>query len=388
MVACAGTLAGRVTETNSNLRDGSETPGPRRGLVRDARLDTFRGLALVVMTGAHLPFPLYLGFHGWLGFATFTQVFIFLSGLVAGLVYAHRADEMSASQVWTKALRRSAWIWSMHVVVIALFTGYALLLHAAGSQALPFDSRFLVSRPGLGVALAAAMIYLPGYTNILPMYVFFVALLPATVLALRRGRWIAVLGTSLAVWLAAHLGLRDAIDRSLDDVIAHDLGFYDVFAWQFLFVGGVAVGVAWTRGILTRWRGPAWALIAALLVHAALVLVRHGVAPDGPVIEWLWSWSSRSKLGVLQLLDFGLVLVVTSWVARHHPRCVTWRWLALIGRHSMAVFLFHLIIVYLLAPLRIPQLPLQLVISALALASLTLPAWAVERRRARLNSPG
>jgi hypothetical protein len=54
---------------------------------RDVRIDSLRVLALCVITLTHLKFPALLWAWNALGHMSFAEVFVFISGLVSGIVY-------------------------------------------------------------------------------------------------------------------------------------------------------------------------------------------------------------------------------------------------------------------------------------------------------------
>ncbi len=347
---------------------------------RDGRLDSLRGLSLVVMTAVHLPYSTHGWFSGWLGLATFAHVFVFLSGFVAGMVYEHRTPQMTSADVWRKALQRAAWIWVAHVAVTIFVAGYVLFLHGIGASFTPTGTEFMRVRPVLGLALAAAMIYLPGYTHILAMYVFFVAVLAPTVIGLRRGRMWIVLAVSAALWAAAQLGVRDAFDAVLREHVHTRLGHYDVLGWQFLFVGGVVLGALRRRGNLDRFRVSLPLAIPLVAIHAVLTAIRHDWRPDSELSVVVLRFASNAEFGPLRLLDFAIVAVLGAEVMRRRPRATSVGFLALLGRHSMAVFIYHLVLVYTITPITVPA-GIHVPATAAALASLALPAYWSERRR-------
>ena len=88
-------------------------------LIRDPRLDTLRGLMLVMITINHLGSPLSLYTYQPFGFYSAAEGFVFLSGVVAGLVYAHYA-QFGKGSLWKKAFIRARDIYVVHILLVTL----------------------------------------------------------------------------------------------------------------------------------------------------------------------------------------------------------------------------------------------------------------------------
>ncbi len=332
------------------------------------------------MTAVHLPYSTHPWFSGWLGLATFAHVFVFLSGFVAGMVYEHRAPEMTDADVWRKTLRRAGGIWVANVVVTALMAVYLTSLDRVGVSYTPYGAQFLHARPVLGVGLAAAMIYLPGYTHILAMYVFFVATLAPAVIGIRRRRTWLVLGASVALWGAAQAGLRDVFESELQKHVHTRLGHFDVLGWQLLFIAGVVLGALRQRGALKAIRVSLPVAIPTLAVHAVLTAIRHGWRPDSELSIVVHQVADNNVLGPLRVFDFALVAMLGADLMRRWPRATSIGALSLLGRHSMAVFIYHIVLVYAVTPFTLPAW-FHVPATVAALTSLALPAYWAERRR-------
>src|SRR6266850_5514249 len=67
---------------------------------RDRRLDALRGLMLVIITIDHLPSAFAAFTYQSLGFVSAAEGFVFLSGYVAGMVYAPFAVNGCWKELW------------------------------------------------------------------------------------------------------------------------------------------------------------------------------------------------------------------------------------------------------------------------------------------------
>jgi hypothetical protein len=125
-------------------------------------------------------------------------------------------------------------------------------------------------------------------------------------------------------------------------------GAFDVFGWQAIFVAGCYVG--WRRSNdrdvfpwLTR---PVFLALAAITV--VLFIQRHWGPVLGP--QDLWGATNLGRLGWLRLINTAVFALTVYGVARVYGREMRNRWLALLGAHSLQVFCFHALVLYLLYP--------------------------------------
>lgn len=357
---------------------------------RDVRLDALRGLLLVIMTINHAV-PLGAYTFQTFGYVSSLEGFLYLSGIVAGIVYSRPSSV--ARGPWRRVSKRVLAIYGYHVV------GFAVLLAAA--HVVPAVTTLLIGywrQPGWLGPLAespwealvrlGSLTYQPTYFHVLPLYMLLVLCIPAAVQAARRGyAWLA-LAASFSLWLAVQCGLDLGVEQLLDDREAGALGNFNVLSWQFVFTVGVVAG-CWChrhRGAGTRLVGTR--LFALALPVAILLLVaKHLHAyPD----QQLSYWVSITDLGAVRLVNFGALACVVAYLAGRRPAWFRNRWLALLGRHSIKVFTYHVVIVYLLLPFSWRPGGLgKLALAALVVASLTLPARLAERldRRRRERLP-
>ncbi|HZQ45857.1 MAG TPA: OpgC domain-containing protein, partial [Verrucomicrobiae bacterium] len=216
---------------------------------RDARLDGLRGLLLVIMTGVHVPSPLSHWLQEPFGFTSAAEGFLFLGAVLAGRVYGAIYGEsgfaVMARRVWDRARR----VYAVHLLVltIALFVAW----HFAGSLP-PLADQFhdSVARPAESMALTPLLLHQPPLFDILPLYVVFLWGTPWLLAMARRHGWLWVLAVSAFAWLTAQLEARRLGDFSA--VVHLRLGSFNILAWQFLWVAGLALGETMLRGALAR----------------------------------------------------------------------------------------------------------------------------------------
>jgi hypothetical protein len=311
----------------SSLKGG---PAPSN---RDLRFDSLRGLMIISMTVNHLPTSLRAFTDETLGIFSSAEGFVFLSGILIGLVYTRRLRRDGPAGLQQAVVQRATRIYAWHVTAFLtalLAVQFCSWLSGFCSWASP---PLFYAHPWLAAVLGSAMLYQPGLLDILPMYCFFVLLVPPVLNALEAGRRWRVLGLSFLAWFIVQW--VPPIDGA--PLYPVHLGSFNIFAWQFLFIAGVVIGQV--RQTDPR---PQLSFQPLLLLGAAAVAVYgYGIQrlhwrPDCP--EWLFGiLLNKPNLGALRLADFGMVAYLVGAIGGRWPQLVTWRPLAFLGQHSLVV---------------------------------------------------
>jgi hypothetical protein len=312
-----------------------------RPSARDLRFDTLRGLFLVCMTINHLPTEMRTFTDQPLGIFSAAEGFVFLSGLIAGWVYTRKFRESGREGLWTASANRAKSIYRWHVgALLAAFVLVQLTERALGFCS-PTVPRLFFEHPVESLGLGVSLLYQPGLLDLLPMYCAFVMLLPVVIRNLEAGRKWLVLGSSGAVWLAVQWA--PPVDGA--PLYPINTGSFNLLAWQFLFVAGVTIGHARISGSQQVVRPNP--LIAAL---AAVVAV-YGFGLHH--CQWPRLWPdhafgmllNKPALGLFRVADFGCVAYLVGIFGALVPQALTWRPLALLGRHSLAVVAAQTVVV-------------------------------------------
>ena len=107
------------------------------------------------------------------GFVSTAEGFVFLSGLVAGLVYTRRAARVSPAELRAHAVRRAGQIYGAHVASFLIgFVGLVVLALATNTMS-PTSPAMFFSHPVEAVVMGVTLLYQPGLFDILPMYCGF-----------------------------------------------------------------------------------------------------------------------------------------------------------------------------------------------------------------------
>jgi hypothetical protein len=344
------------------------------------------------MTADHVPGNPLMRFsnpyYGPFGFFTAALGFVFLSGLVAGLVYdRHRVTHGVGSMI-RRILRRIRDLYITQMIIFLTLVA-AVSLHLSGAGR--WHLEVLTGAPWKGLFFGSFLLYEPGYLGILPMYCFFLALTPIVLWQFQKGNARYVLGISILLWAVSGLLIR--LPENPEGV---DFGAFNPLGYQLLFIVGLAFGTGRLNidrlSSVTRKR-----LIAASLGVAALFFVlRQQYAIDGPAnpfVHRLANSFSAVELGPLRLLSFAAFGVVLYSIFRNvewgrvHSRA--FRWLAFVGRHSLPVFAWSILATYAAVAL-FPSPPgelLGMLVVLVAVMSLAIPAQVHAMLMRRRDAP-
>jgi hypothetical protein len=312
---------------------------------RDIRFDSLRGLMLVSMASNHLPSDLRTITDQGVGIVSSAEGFVFISGMLAGFVYTRRLWRDGASRLWATTRHRAGVIYGWHLA--AYFGAFALLALNAWLTGAHSDTSppLFTDKPLLAAVFGPLLLYQPGLLDILPMYCVFVLLLPFILGALEKGwRW-PLLATSFALWAAVQL-LPDYDGSTIFPPL--NLGFFNLLAWQFLFISGIAIGYAKTKAKAPLAPVRPGLLLPVIGGAVFFFCLQHRIIPS------LWSdrhfgiMLNKPSLGALRLMSFALVAYLVAVVGTRFPRLLSWRPLAMLGRHSLPVVAAQCVLVLIL----------------------------------------
>jgi hypothetical protein len=360
---------------------------PEPSTQRDLRLDFFRGVALILIFIDHIPQNVLSLFTlQSICFFDAAEVFIFISGFTAALVYGRRLASKGAvyasAQVWRRA-------WQLYVAHIFLFVLFvAQVSYTAAKFKNPMYNEEMrvadfLEEPHVAVIKALTLQFQPVFLDILPMYILMLAIFPAVLIGLRRN-WLLVVVPSLLLYAAVHV-----FDISVPAYPAGHVWFFNPLAWQLLFVAGAVLAYLRDQGKdfagLLRVLYP---IAAVLFVGSVIVRVSWTLHtfwnPVPPLLlKELWP-ADKTDLSLVRLIPFfALVVLVAVRVpptARFLSSAAV-RPLVLCGQQSLEIFcigillsaLGHFVIGEYSA-----RLPIQLAVNTVGIAIMVLTARIID----------
>ncbi|MFB9263772.1 OpgC domain-containing protein [Bradyrhizobium erythrophlei] len=310
---------------------------------RDVRLDLFRGLANWAIFLDHIPHEAL----SWItirnyGFSDAADLFVFISGYTAALVFARLMVERGYTPAALRLAKRALKLYAAHIVVVVTYI--ALVASVSREFHDPddlnqFNVALFMSAPFREFIQALALIYKPVNLDVLPLYVLLLGTFaPALWLMVRNAN--LTLAGSVVVYLGArHFGWNLPAAPT-------GLWYFNPFAWQLLFFLGAwsALGGARALHPLVRTRAAFWLAIAYLVF--ALVVTIAICAPDfgGHFPHWLlepFDPNDKTNLAPYRVVHFvALAVVVVRFTPADSP-ILKWRALAPLikcGQSSLQVF--------------------------------------------------
>lgn len=323
--------------------------------MRDLRLDIFRGIANWGIFLNHIPYNIVSLFMlKNFGFSDFADLFIFVSGYTAALVYTRIMNERGFIAGAARMLRRSWQIYATHIFLLAFYV--AIVGAGARNYGIPpqrgpggaeYNIGIFVLEPVQTLGAALSLRYFPMNLDILPLYVVFMMLFPMVLWAMvRRPDW--TLLASVALYASA---------KSLGWNLHNFKGggwYFNPFAWQLLFVIGAwcALGGARRLASLIRARvfvavGVAYLAFALIVRSAELYPALQTYMPEFLIQSFIPT--DKSHLPPYRLVHF---LFLAAFTARFIPRGAEYlqsAWFKparLCGQKSLEVFALGLMLSY------------------------------------------
>lgn len=352
-----------------SLTRASPNGSPRRWLAslayraasgRDRRFDFLRGFAVFAMVVDHLggPSRLYLLTGGNRFYTSAAEGFVFISGLVVGLVYRRIAERDGLTTALRRLLERA---WVLYVLAVGLTLA---LLPVSEMLNLPWAQGIDRTDP---VALVWSIVTLHQtyYLVDVPLlYALLLATAPVALVLMHERRTWAVLLVSWLLWA----GYQVYPDRTeLPWTIQGNYLFFFA-AWQVLFFSGMAIGYhrdRLGRTVPDHWRG--WLLAATglgflglVLLYAntdRLVMALQALRPGGVVggyslttdlLELLFAKASVAPGRIVaSAIVFAFLFLLTTALWKPLERLLGWFLLPL-GEKALYAYSAHVVIAALL----------------------------------------
>jgi hypothetical protein len=308
---------------------------------RDRRLDLLRGYCVFAMTVDHLDMPTWLYWFtgGNRFFVSAAEGFVFISGLVMGLVYRPIAENRGLKEAASKALKRAAFLYLMTALATLGF------MWISSRLGLPWAAGIDLREAAPRAFMLLRTFYL---TDVLMLYTFLVGVAPLAFLLMHRGLTWLLLGVSWSAW--AYHQLVEHVDMPWP---SEEGAFFYVIAWQALFFTALAIG--WHRRELMPWASRLFSwrtfLVSAVLVaffvwfwRANWLLARF--VPDAPGVVAgafaKWNMPPARILACAVFFVFCLLLVHYLW--RPLSQALGWALLPL-GESALTAYVAHLFVV-------------------------------------------
>jgi len=360
---------------------------------RDARIDFFRGLALIFIFIDHIPGNVFAKVTLTnFGFADAAEIFVLLAGYAAFFAY-RRPLRKGLIVGLVKVGSRMCELYVAHLIVLMVCVLGLAVAARLFHNPIYFEHLNLLplsSDPATATARALVLLYQPGYLNILPLYILLLLWLPVLLWLMRMSVGVALLA-SATLWAGSNLFGWNL--PSYPDAYGW---VFNPFAWQLLFSLGAASastfsqqGFFWLRANWLFWIALAY-LVFGLVVAAPWT--RLPGLQHARLLADFRTDLSKQYLSAWRLAHILALGHVAASLISPHATWLTRIWARPVincGQHSLPIFCLSIILS--LTGFVILQeaghgLVLQIAINIAGVALLGLVAWKLaqlKRRRSR-----
>jgi hypothetical protein len=350
---------------------------------RDARIDLFRGIANWFIFLDHIPDNVV----NWItvrnyGFSGAADLFVFISGYAAAIVYAkmtlERGFVVGASRIFKR-------VWQLYAAYVVLFVIYLVTItdvaarYAAPELIYEFNVAGVVDHPVRMLIYGLLLKARPLNLDILQLYIVLMAFFPPVLWLMLRKPDLALAG-SAALYVAAR-----AFDwnlRSLPD----GNWYFNPYCWQLLFVLGAWFAFGGFEKCRALLKSSMLFYLAIAYLLFALVMTMAGRFPElGDMLPaklfFAFNPNDRVNLAPYRVLHLlAAIFVVTRFMPRDWPG-LQWRIfqpLIVCGQQSLAVFCLGVFLSFaghFALLLSWGSLLAQILVSASGIAIMTLAAY-------------
>ena len=310
---------------------------------RELRLDLFRGLALWLIYIDHVsPDILTWGTIRSYGFSDAAEIFIFISGFTAALVYGRAMIESGVLIGTARVLRRAWQIYTTHLLVFLVLIGEIAYVTAVSKKSFYIQEMEVAdffNEPGQAMIQALLLRFRPLNMDVLPLYIVLMAFLPLVLMLARSQRDLPLILSIALYILTIRFDLHLSTHRD-------GLWSFNPFAWQLLFVFGAWCALGGGRRISPIIDSPVTFWVAVLYLCAAFFITMTWYFPYLETLLPAWLIRaiypiSKADFDVLRFAHFlalaviALRLVPGDWPGLRSP----WvRPLILCGQYSLQIF--------------------------------------------------
>ncbi|MBI4785433.1 MAG: OpgC domain-containing protein [Chloroflexi bacterium] len=354
---------------------------------RDLRLDLLRGFAVFVMVVNHFGGSswLYLITGGNNFFTSGAEAFIFISGLVVGMVYGGIALKQGIRAAQLKAVQRAWTLYKLTVVLTLLFAIFSVAFQMEWAEELNITNPFLFA---LNIATLRQTMYL---TDVPLLYTFLLLGAAGALWLLYKGYTKLLLTASLALWLAFQIAPAQVqVPWPVDGNTT-----FNFAAWQLLFFIAMVIGYhreALIEKLSQMPRWPYFLFLGLLFVWLAQLngtqaTFLNGLLPGLDTQVFMHDFFLKSALAPGRLIasfivfQFAYLLVTLFW----KPIWAALGWLLMpLGQNSLYAYTMH-IVLFGLFYAALPYLPINILAMGTLNTALqflaVLAIWAMIQRQ-------
>jgi hypothetical protein len=311
---------------------------------RDLRLDFFRGLALILIFVDHIPENILSYFTiQAVEFFDAAEIFIFISGYTAALVYGQTLVSQGALYATARILGRAWQLYVAHIFLLVMFIAEVSYTVTTFNNPMYNDEMRVgdfLNEPHVAIVKALLLEFQPTFLDILPLYILLLVIFPVVLLGLRL-RPLIVLVPSFLLYL-----LVQATNLSVPAYPEGHVWYFNPLAWQFVFIAGAALGFPgrhdrrwsrWARRVL-----PLAVFFVAAGFAIKLSWTIHGIWDPFPglLLKELWP-VNKNNLSLIRVIPFFAAVAIVAVIVPANTaflRSLVAKPLVLCGQQSLEIF--------------------------------------------------
>ncbi len=289
--------------------------GVAQSVVRDPRLDFYRGCAMFIILFAHIPGNwLALWIPARFGFSDATEIFVFCSGMASAIAFGRVFRERGLPMGTARVAHRCWQVYWVHITLFVAVAAAMASLDASGAFERNYVGNLNLTPffrdPATMLPALLTLSYVPNYFDILPMYLVILAMMPAVVALVRIDGRLAAAAV-LILWAATNAGALSLPAEPWSD----REWFFNPFGWQLVFFTGFALMAGWLPAPPVDRR---LVIVAGAVVLLSVPLAYYRIYLDLPAIrawrdDWRWAFD-KTSFGPLRYLHF-VALAYLAWAA-------------------------------------------------------------------------
>ncbi|WP_213769652.1 OpgC domain-containing protein [Bradyrhizobium sp. dw_78] len=351
----------------------------------DIRLNLFLGLANWSLFLDHIPNDVVNRITARnYGFSGASDLFIFISGYTAAIIYAKIMLERGFIIGATRIIKQLAHLYAAYIVLFVTYIaaiGYVAAQYSAPDILNEFNIAGIVDQPIRILAHGLLLQAKPLNLDVLQLYVMMTAILVPVMWLLLRAPDLTM-AESVALYLAARW-----FEWNLSSFPDGDW-YFNPFCWQLLFVLGGWLALGGARRLAPMLKSPFFLYAGVAYLIFALAMTMAARFPDfGRIFPaWLvdaFNPNDKVNLAPYRLLHFlVLAFIVTRFVRKDSPALKSPIFNPLIkcGEQSLAVFCVGVLLSFLgnfALTLSAGSLIEQILVSISGIACMTFVAYYV-----------
>lgn len=312
---------------------------------RDLRLDFLRGLFLVYMIIYHFHRAWLIRFtYESFGTVSSAEGFVFLSGMVVGLVYLPILKNQGMRAMVKRVWRRAFHLYLADVVTLTALVSISLFVIRLKPLGKLVQKTPLPSLVWSTITLHLA----PLGFDILLLYIGLLLFTPLVLWLIYKGQTHWVIAGSVTLYILYRIFPETFAWHFLNK----DTWRFPIILWQVLFVGGILT-VTYRDTLHRFWHRLAPirpALIVAILFLAFFAFRQLDELDLVTLNKAAYKfWFDKPTLGIGRLVNAVVLAIVTYWFVTHFWQPLSrmlGNLLIPLGQASLYVFIVHLFIAY------------------------------------------